>query len=107
MGYRALADVVKPDEVHIEQLVRTTHIHTHWSVGVIVTAFPACPFVRADISIVRWEKFCDWHGDRGALKRFAKHTQTEDELAAIGMGYFYTQEMVYEQTKDSIYRHRD
>lgn len=72
----------KVNEVHIERLVRNTHIHTHWAVGVIMAACSSAKKVDADISIKSWQTATNWN-------RLSKKSQT-DEQAAILMGrYFY------------------
>lgn len=89
-----LGNGYKIKEVHIEQLVRTTHIYTHWSVGVIGTvASLYCDSVDADIPIKSWEKFARWHEERPAwVKTYQRRVETEDELAAICMGKWYLNE---------------
>lgn len=87
--YKALR--IKADELHIEQLVRNTHIYTHWSVSVIAHAlFHSNIQVDADIPISSWQKFVDWKEERTALKTYQKRVSSEDELAAIGMGLWHT-----------------
>ena len=87
--YRKLR--IKADELHIEQLVRNTHIYTHWSVSVIALAlFRGNIQVDADIPISSWQKFVDWKEERGPLKTYQKRVRSEDELAAIGMGLWHT-----------------
>lgn len=88
-AYRKLR--IKADEVHIEQLVRNTHIYTHWSVSVIALGlFHSNVQVDADIPISSWQKFVDWKEERAALKTYQKRVSSEDELAAIGMGLWHT-----------------
>lgn len=88
-GYKKLG--IKADEVHIEQLVRNTHIFTHWSVSVIALGlFHSNVQVDADIPISSWQKFVDWKEERAALKTYQKRVSSEDELAAIGMGLWHT-----------------
>ena len=78
-------------EVHLEQLVRNTHIYTHWSVGAIgaILTGLGCS-VKADIPIASWQRAVDWHGDREPLNSYLELVSSEDELAAIGMGLWYT-----------------
>lgn len=77
-------------EVHIEQLVRNTHIYTHWSVGVIGCAcWLRNISVSADIPITSWQSFCDWKGSRQPLVSYKRKVESEDELSAIGMGLWY------------------
>jgi len=78
----------RPEEVHIEQLVRFTHIYTHWSVAVIGIAFVSggCT-VDADIPITSWQRYCDWHGEKERLQAYKG--RPDDEQAAIGMGLWY------------------
>lgn len=75
-------------EVHIEQLPRRCHIYTHYSVAVAGIAFASSDCqVWGDIPVKAWQKHTDWHGERAMLKGY--DVQTEDELAAIGMGLYY------------------
>ena len=75
-------------EVHIEQLVRNTHIYTHYSVGIIGAAFSISSEVSADIPIQSWQKATNWKTDRSCLAGIK--VGSEDELAAIAMGVFWT-----------------
>lgn len=80
-----------PNEIHIEQLVRNTHIYTHWSVSVIALAlFRRNVKVDADIPIASWQKFTEWKENKTPLKSYIRRTKSEDELAAIGMGLWHT-----------------
>ena len=76
------------EEVHIEQLPRSCHIYTHYSVAIIGMPFAHkhCSVV-GDIPISSWQKHCDWNGEREILK--AHKVSSEDELAAIAMGLWY------------------
>jgi hypothetical protein len=88
-AYRKLR--LKPDEVHIEQLVRNTHIFTHWSVSVIALGlFHHSVQVDADIPISSWQKFVDWKEEKTPLAPYKRRVQSEDELAAIGMGLYHS-----------------
>jgi len=77
--YKKLIAKLIPEEVHVEQLVRATHIYTHWSVGVILASSSIPAF--ADINITSWQRYTNW-------KKLAKALQT-DEAAAIEMGKYY------------------
>lgn len=78
-------------EVHIEQLVRNTHIYTHWSVSVIAMAlYVTGRFIAADVSISSWQKETSWKTTKDPLKAYKGRVSSEDELAAIGMGVYYT-----------------
>jgi hypothetical protein len=89
VGYRKLG--IKPDEVHIEQLVRNTHIYTHWSVSVIALGlFHSNVKVGADIPISSWQKFVNWKEDKTPLQIYKRRVSSEDELAAIGMGLWHS-----------------
>lgn len=79
------------EEIHIEQLVRNTHIYTHWSVSVIATALyhSGCN-IFADIPIASWQKHTDWQGEKKILDGYKRRVKSEDELAAIGMGLWHT-----------------
>ncbi|NDG29308.1 hypothetical protein EB118_04295 [bacterium] len=88
-GYKKLG--IKADEVHIEQLVRNTHIFTHWSVSVIALGvFHSGVQVDADIPISSWQKFTEWKEERTPLQIYKRRVGSEDELAAIGMGLWHT-----------------
>lgn len=88
-AYRKLR--IKADEVHIEQLVRNTHIYTHWSVSVIALGlFHSNVQVDADIPISSWQKFAEWKGEKAPLKSYQRWVKSEDELAAIGMGLYHS-----------------
>lgn len=88
-GYKKLG--IKADEVHIEQLVRNTHIYTHWSVSVIALGlFHSNVQVGADIPIASWQKFTEWKEERTPLQTYKRRVSSEDELAAIGMGLWHT-----------------
>lgn len=79
------------DEVHIEQLVRNTHIYTHWSVSVIAMALYASGrTISADVSISSWQKATSWKTTKDPIKAYKGRVSSEDELAAIGMGTYYT-----------------
>jgi uncharacterized protein with HEPN domain len=78
------------DAVYIEQLVRRTHIYTHYSVGVIGAATAGISKdVQGNIPIRPWQKFTDWHGKKAPLRSYANLVDSEDELAAIGMGLYW------------------
>jgi hypothetical protein len=82
---------LSPHEIHIEQLVRNTHIYTHWSVSVIALGmFRRNVQVDADVPISSWQKFTDWKGDQAPLKNYKRWVRSEDELAAIGMGLWHS-----------------
>lgn len=88
-GYKKLG--LKPDEIHIEQLVRNTHIFTHWSVSIIALGlFHDDVQVDADIPISSWQKFTDWKETKEPLQAYKRRVSSEDELAAIGMGLWHT-----------------
>jgi hypothetical protein len=48
--------------------------------------------VEADIPVKSWQKAVDWSGDRRVLKKY--RVDSEDELAAIGMGIYGTRKKV-------------
>lgn len=82
---------LNPDEIHIEQLVRNTHIYTHWSVSVIaLSMFRRNVKVDADIPISSWQKFTEWKEEKTPLQSYKRRVSSEDELAAIGMGLWHT-----------------
>lgn len=79
------------EEVHIEQLVRNTHIYTHWSVSAIALGvLRGNNSVDADIPIQSWQKFTDWKGQQTPLEGYKRRVSSEDELAAIGMGLYHS-----------------
>lgn len=80
-----------PTEAYIERLVRNTHIITHYSVAVIAQALSDWNVkVSANISISSWQKAVDWKNKRKILSKYKKIVKSEDELAAIGMGLYWT-----------------
>lgn len=82
---------LSPHEIHIEQLVRNTHIYTHWSVSIIaISMFRRNVQVDADIPIASWQKFADWKGKKKPLENYKGWVRSEDELAAIGMGLWHS-----------------
>lgn len=89
--YKAYKKLEKVEEVHIEQLVRNTHIYTHWSVSVIAIALhhSGCS-IFADVPISSWQKYTDWQGEKTPLDSYKRRVTSEDELAAIGMGLWHT-----------------
>lgn len=89
--YKGYKKLEKAEEVHIEQLVRNTHIYTHWSVSVIAIALhhSGCN-IFADVPITSWQKHTDWQGEKAPLNSYKGRVSSEDELAAIGMGLWHT-----------------
>ena len=96
-AYKSITDL-GIDEVHIEQLVRNTHIYTHWSVAVIGLAlYLQCANVDGDIPIKSWQKYVEWEKVKDPkgikvgkkLGAYQEKVGSEDELAAIGMGLWY------------------
>lgn len=82
---------LSPHEIHIEQLVRNTHIYTHWSVSVIaLSMFRRNVQVDADIPISSWQKFAEWKEKQTPLQSYKRRVRSEDELAAIAMGLWHT-----------------
>ncbi len=77
------------EEVHIEQLPRSCHIYTHYSVCAAAIAFASgkCT-VAGDIPVQSWQKYVDWNGERKILATYK--VESEDQQAAIGMGLYYT-----------------
>lgn len=89
-AYREMLARYHPEEVHIELLVRTVHIHTLWSVGMLVTVCSNfCNNVNADIPISSWQKYTNWKTTKARLKTYKGRVESEDQLAAIGMGLYY------------------
>jgi len=82
------------DEAYIERLMYSTNIHCHWAVGSISSALYAAGVkkVSPTISVTSWQKAVDWKGKRAKLKSCIKEVSSEDELAAIGMGLYWTKE---------------
>lgn len=86
--------VGRVDEVHIEQLVRNTHIFTHYSVAIIGAALQQgykdnARTVDADVPISSWQAYTRWHKDKEILKPYIRLVESEDQLAAIGMGLYW------------------
>jgi Holliday junction resolvasome RuvABC endonuclease subunit len=79
------------EEAFIERLMTATSIHCHWAVGSISSALYSAGVKRVSptISVTSWQKEVDWKGKRGKLKPWIKMVDSEDELAAIGMGLYY------------------
>jgi len=89
------ADLAIFKEVHIEQLPRNCHHYTHWSVGCLGAALYLSSIeVHADIPVQSWQKAVDWKGRQAALTPYKGKVRSEDELAAIGMGIYYTTKKV-------------
>ena len=88
--YTELQFPVAIDEVHIEQLVRNTHIFTHYSVGAIGMSFvDRCRHIKADIPFSSWQAHCEWKANKTPLEAYKGQVRSEDELAAIGMGLYW------------------
>lgn len=92
--YRAYSAIRKQHgpfhEVHIERLVRMTHIYTHYSVGVLMCAFAGIRGpVSGDVNIKSWQKHVAWCHERARLTEYKARVESEDELAAVGMGLYY------------------
>jgi hypothetical protein len=86
--YKSLANNWPAEEVHIEQFGGRPHHLLHWSVGVIGTALKTdTNVVKQDVPVKAWQKFVDWEGSRELL--VDSPVNTEDELAAIGMGLYW------------------
>lgn len=78
------------DEAHLEQLVRTTHIMVHWSVGSIGTALAGVARkVEADIPIQSWKFYSRTAEGEKLMKKATKKVQSDDELCAILFGAYY------------------
>jgi hypothetical protein len=90
-AYKELAGKWDVSEVHLEQFGgRPSHI-LHWSVGVIGVALKTDKnTVAQDVPVSSWQLAAGWKGTRAPLKVYMNSVQTEDELAAIGMGIWYT-----------------
>lgn len=88
--YEAVREKYKPDEVHIEQFGGNPSHLLHWSVGVLGVALKTkTNTVAQDVPVSSWQKFTNWHGDREPLDFYKDKVQTEDELAAIGIGIYW------------------
>lgn len=90
--YRSTIVTDSVDECHIELLPRRCHHFTHWSVSVIGMAVylssKAFVDVKADIPVKAWQKHSGW--DAVKTKWAEMECDSEDELAAICMGSYYT-----------------
>lgn len=83
------------EEVHIEQLVRNTHIYTHWSVcAIALGVLRSHTKVDADIPIQSWQKATDWKGEQAPLQSYKRRVSSEDELAAIAMGLYHSSRLI-------------
>lgn len=106
--YRRLADIydaylalgfflsqtgLRPGAVHVEQLPRSCHIYTHYSVGIIGAALcQTGAQVKGDVPIKAWQKHANW---KARLKDWAKEGyKSEDEFAAVCMGKYWLAERV-------------
>lgn len=92
------------DEIHLERLPRQTHHYCHWSVGVIGAALQKSGAeILADISPTSWQRHCGWKTKRTDVRTpyrlepgsplipFVKVTDSPDELAAVGLGIYFTE----------------
>jgi hypothetical protein len=46
--------------------------------------------ISADVSISSWQKATSWKTTKDPIKAYKGRVSSEDELAAIGMGTYYT-----------------
>jgi len=81
------------DEVHIETMPRRVHHLCMWSVGVIGLAlFKFTGNICDDIPVKSWQKHCDWNSIEDKWEEAG--LGSEDELAAMMMGKWYTETQV-------------
>lgn len=92
------------DEVHVEDVPRsrTCHIYVHYSIGVILAALSSKATVqKVDIPVNSWQKYVEWDrenkNDAAAsseerLQAFKGRARSRDELAAVSMGLWYTED---------------
>ena len=105
-GYEDIPQGLNVFEVHIENIPPERNIARAYrmrpllySVGAIgaILVEQGCT-VHVDLHIKSWQKHVDWKGDQKLLKKYKKFAKSEDELAAIGMGLWYTSEKLNEKT---------
>ena len=88
VGYRHLDFSGPIQEVHIEKLPRRCHHYTMWSVGVIGHALTRLTLnIKDDVPVKSWQKHANWQRESDVWKRLGY--SSEDEFAAICMGYWY------------------
>jgi hypothetical protein len=56
--------------------------------------------ISVDIPVKSWQKYVDWNGERTRLCEYENHVESEDELAAIGMGLWYVNIKAQEDVSD-------
>jgi hypothetical protein len=88
------------DEFHIEQLPRLCHFITHWSVGAIGSVLARKAPVFADVPVKAWQKAVGWKAEKNkrvaigeGLKAYEGQVKSDDELAAIGMGIYWSNKL--------------
>lgn len=96
--FQQLGQSLDWEEAHIEQLVRMTHIYTHYSVGVIMAAL-CTPNnfkpVRGDVPISSWQKVSGWKTGRALIAGI--EVESEDEAAAISMGIYWVRTYIAQE----------
>lgn len=90
MEYQKIGSKFRPQEVHIEQFGGRPHHILHWAVGLIGTTLKtATNKVGQDVPVSAWQKEMDWKNSREPLTAYLDKVDSEDELAAIGMGLYW------------------
>lgn len=85
---RTLVDL---KECHIEQFGGRPHRYLVFAVGVLLSAVDYAEEAKQDVPVSSWQKHVDWKKERLMLKPYFDKVESEDELAAIGMGLWYTE----------------
>ena len=94
--YERIAEEYQPDEVHIEKfkIFRTwSYAKLIGSVFIIGAAFAGTAQVDNDIHVKQWMSFAGYQkgfAGIGRLEQYNDQVETEDQLAAIGMGIWFT-----------------
>lgn len=92
-------------ECHIEQFGGRPHRYLVFSVGVLISAIDYAEETTQDVPVSSWQKYTDWKGNRLTLLDYLDKVESEDELAAIGMGLWYTEEKLgYGKGKEVRFR---
>jgi Holliday junction resolvasome RuvABC endonuclease subunit len=89
--YLELFQRLRPDEIHIEQFAGKVHHKCVMSVSTIyAAAWCADVWADQDCSVSSWQAWAKWHGDKLPIKNYETQVDSQDELAAIGIGLWFT-----------------